>query len=453
MSTIHSTPASRRSVPRAALLGTAGLPLLGACQGGASGVGGGGDGSADGGGTVARSAVARTRPPADALAPGVVALSGFADRVTARLLADGDGDLVCSPYSIAVALAMTVNGAAGSTKAEMLSVLGGLGLAELDAGMSAITALVESRSGTRKGGDGKDAEVVVAPANSIWAQRDVPWKPAFLDALARWYAAGVHLVDYQTGGERARTEINAWTADRTRQKITELVPSGVITPATRMVLVNAIYLSAPWLTPFDPGSTRPQPFHAPSGTISVPTMWAELRGGTAAARRPGWQAVSLPLAGGELAMTVVLPARSDAAGFAALLDPAKGGGIGAILGSLRAEPTVILTMPTWTSRTQVRLRPLLSVLGMPTAFADSADFSGMTDAIRLAISEVVHQGFVAVREGGVEAAAATAVIMREVSAPLDPFTLTLDRPFLYVIHDVASAAPLFVGRVSIPKAP
>jgi serpin B len=107
-------------------------------------------------------------------------------------------------------------------------------------------------------------------------------------------------------------------------------------------------------------------------------------------------------------------------------------------------------MPRFTIRAQAELSTVLAALGMPDAFAAEADFSGMTRQAKLAISAVVHEAFVAVDEAGTEAAAASAVVMREVSAPLDPVQLRLDRPFLFVIHEVATRTPLFVGRVGDP---
>jgi serpin B len=90
---------------------------------------------------------------------------------------------------------------------------------------------------------------------------------------------------------------------------------------------------------------------------------------------------------------------------------------------------------------------------MGIAFSDSADFSGMTDTAALAIDDVLHQTFIAVDEAGTEAAAATAVIMRELSGMVAPHELVLDRPFLFVIHDTEHGTPLFVGRVAEPSGP
>jgi serine protease inhibitor len=89
---------------------------------------------------------------------------------------------------------------------------------------------------------------------------------------------------------------------------------------------------------------------------------------------------------------------------------------------------------------------------MPTAFTDRADFAGMTGEVQLEIAAVVHEAFIAVDEEGTEAAAATAVVMRVASARRPEVKLTVDRPFLLVLHDTATGTPLFIGRVSDPSA-
>ena len=364
-----------------------------------------------------------------------------------RELAGSAGNLVCSPYSVAVALAMTRNGARGDTAAEMDRVLHTGDPLRLNAGLGATEALLETRSGPVRTADGTTAELSLRIANSLWGQHDVAWQTAFLDTLARDYGAGMRLVDYRTAAEPAREQINAWTGEQTRGKIDELIPPGALNRLTRLVLVNAVYLKAPWRQPFAPDRTRAAPFTRPDGSIvQAPTMTEEIveaRYG----RVDGWQAVELRYAGDALAMTVVLPDRALAE-FDARLDEAR---LAQVLGSVAPVGRVALSLPKWTFRTGAALKDALSALGMPTAFAErKADFSGMAAAEKLLIDDVLHEGFIAVDEAGTEAAAATAVMMRTESMPVADVEMVVDRPFLFVIHDVATAVPLFIGRVTDP---
>jgi len=169
---------------------------------------------------------------------------------------------------------------------------------------------------------------------------------------------------------------------------------------------------------------------------------------TSYASGPAWQAASLPYVGGELAMAVVVP--DDGSDLADVERAFTEGGLGRLLTGFRAE-RVLVEIPRWTFRSRVPLNAPLQQLGMPTAFTDAADFSAMTAAERLQIAAVLHQGFIAVDEAGTEAAAATAVATRVAAAPAPPrLVVRADRAFLFVIHDVPTRTPLFIGRVSDP---
>jgi serine protease inhibitor len=157
--------------------------------------------------------------------------------------------------------------------------------------------------------------------------------------------------------------------------------------------------------------------------------------------------VQLPYVGGSLALTIILP--DDLATFEASLSAATLDRITTAL----AERQVALTMPRFDIETKAELAALLATLGMPTAFdPNTADFSGITTAERLFISNVVHQAHITVDEKGTEAAAATAVVLRGTAAPAEPVSLQLDRPFLFALRDGPTGAVLFLGRVADPSA-
>jgi serpin B len=192
------------------------------------------------------------------------AVQTFTGDLFARL-AVKPGNLVCSPYSVAVALAMTRNGARGQTAQELDRVLHAPQLEELNGGFNSLIQLVESRAGGQVRPDGSKATISLDVANSLWGQRDTRWRREFLDALARSYGAGIHLVDFRGDSETSRSMINRWTADQTHGKISELIPNGVLNALTRLVLVNAVYLKAPWDEPFRRSSTVGDPLLAPTG--------------------------------------------------------------------------------------------------------------------------------------------------------------------------------------------
>ncbi|WP_372728435.1 serpin family protein [Nocardioides sp.] len=384
--------------------------------------------------------------PADL--PDVVAsLHGLSGGLFGEL-ARTPGNLVISPYSVVVALAMTLNGALGATAAEMRDVLGVEDVDRFNAGLNALTQHVEGLAGEVQLADGSRGELVLAAANQLFGQRDTTWRKPFLATLAREYGAGMRLVDYTANVEGARGLINSWTAEQTRERIPEIVPEGVLDGLTRLVLVNALYLKAPWSEPFEPELTTPAVFRTAAGArVEVPMMHRGLAS-TGFTSGPGWVGVRLPYAGDGLAMTILLP---DDSAMPALIDRVSGGELPQMLAGHR--PTgVLLTMPRWEFRTASPLREALVGLGMPTAFDRvEADFAGMTTDEELHVSAVLHEGFIAVNEEGTEAAAATAAVMAGTSMPVFEQTVVVDRPFLFVIHDLEHGTPLFLGRVDDPS--
>jgi len=113
------------------------------------------------------------------------------------------------------------------------------------------------------------------------------------------------------------------------------------------------------------------------------------------------------------------------------------------------EPTKIeVWLPRFDIESSVELADALAALGMPTAFSESADFSGITTAADLHIDKVVHEANMTVDEKGTEAAAATVVIMRLSGVGAE---VRVDRPFLVVLRDVPTGAIVFLGRVADPS--
>jgi serpin B len=358
------------------------------------------------------------------------------------------GNLALSPYSVAVALALTLNGARGATLDEMLDVLAADDADRLNGGLNALTQAVESMAGKRRRNDGSTHVVALDSANALFGQQGVRWEGDFLDTLAREYGAGMRIVDFENATESARGLINDWTAGRTHDRIEEIIPPDVLDPSTRLVLVNALYFKAAWAEPFEAFATSAAAFHLEDGSeVQVPTMNATL-GSASYGVGEGYQAVQLPYAGNELAMTIVLP---DEHRLADVEGSVGSGGLPAILASVE-RGSVSLALPTWTFRTATPLKEALMALGVRTAFGENvADFSRMTTQMVLYVAAVLHQVFIAVDENGTEAAAATAVVMRETSAMRPDDSGVVDRPFLFVIHDVEHGTPLFVGRVSDPR--
>jgi serpin B len=163
-------------------------------------------------------------------------------------------------------------------------------------------------------------------------------------------------------------------------------------------------------------------------------------------KEDGYQVVELPYIGNQVSMLVVVP---DQGKFEEIENRFSIEELNRILDGLSYSP-VALTFPKFEFETEISLAGTLSIMGMPTAFSDVADFSGMTGAKDLFISDVFHKAFVSVDEEGTEAAAATAVEMSLTSMPESPIELTVDRPFLFLIREHETGTVLFMGRVVNP---
>jgi serpin B len=391
-------------------------------------------------------------PPADTSPAGIEEVSDLVAGNTAfaldlyQVLRQQAGNLFYSPYSLSLALAMTYAGARGETEAQMAEAMHyTLPQARLHPAFAALSEALASRGEGAAGREGEGFRLNVA--NALWGQEDYAFLASFLDLLDRAYGAGLRRVDFVQAPEEARRTINDWVAEQTEDRITDLIPDGVIDTLTRLVLTNAIYFNAAWAEPFDEGMTQEGPFYLlDGGQVAVPMMRQTTSLGYAS--DSGYQVVELPYDGHELSMVILLPDAGEFEAFEASLDAPT---LEAILDT-RAYQQVALSMPSFEFSAKFRLDDALSALGMVDAFTEAADFSGMTGSRELFLSAVLHQAFVSVDEAGTEAAAATAVVAKLTAAPTEPVVVTVDRPFLFLIRDLETGAVLFLGRVVDPSA-
>ena len=287
-------------------------------------------------------------------------------------------------------------------------------------------------------------------ANSVWGLKDHSFRDEYLQVLKDSYGDEVRETDFQGKPEEARARINDWVAGETEERIQDLIPPGVITPETALVLANAIYLEAKWLHEFDSDGTRRKPFFLLDGTeVQVPAMTqsedlAHFQG-------RDYQAVALPYRGGSSAMTIVVPDQGKFAQVEEALDEA----LLTEMTSGAEVKLVQLTLPKFETEHSMELPKTLSAMGMPKAFSKpDADFRGIDgsscargEELCLYVSQAVHRAFIKVDEEGTEAAASTGVVVSIESGPPTPdLTLNIDRPFIFVIRHLASITTSGSGR-------
>jgi serpin B len=354
------------------------------------------------------------------------------------------GNLILSPFSISLALAMTYAGARGETESQMAQTLRFAAQDQLHPAFNSLDLALEKQPLNLD----KDQEPLqLNIANAVWAEQTFTFLTEYLDVLAANYGAGIHLSDFINQSEPTRREINNWVSEKTEDKINDLLPEGSVNSDTRMVLVNAIYFKADWLDQFDADDTFDSPFNLLDGSqVTVPMMGQHMY--IPYASGDGYQTIELVYAGNSAAMTIIVPDQGRFAEFESALTLEM---LNNIIGSMD-QNSVALRMPKFTFESSFSLTDMLSSMGMPAAFdSDAADFSGMTGRKDLFISDVIHKAFVAVDEEGTEAAAATAVMMEATSAIMSDIRLVIDRPFIFLIRDLQTGQVLFIGRVLNPQ--
>jgi serine protease inhibitor len=350
-------------------------------------------------------------------------------------LKDRGKNVFYSPLSVALALSMVYNGAAGETKEAMRRTLKieGLSLDELD---EASAALINSLRSS-------DPKIELAIANSIWAPREVKFREDFLERNRRFFAAEIASLNFATPG--ALITINNWVSRNTKGKIPSIIEE--INPDDVMFLINAIYFKGQWENKFKKGLTKNEQFYPLSGQQKEVPMMSQ-SGDYQYYRGDKFQAVRLFYGAKGASLDLFLPDKDSS--IDELLKRLSFEQCGEWTGRLHQAKGDI-KIPRFKMDYESNLNDSLKALGMGMAFVEGkADFSGMRDQKDLYISEVKHKAIVEVNEEGAEAAAATSVSVTFGMAQAR-FTFIADHPFLMMIRDQRTDAILFMGVVVDPK--
>ncbi len=365
-----------------------------------------------------------------------------------RILGRNKGNLFISPYSISSALYMTYAGARGNTAEQMKDLLNiNLGPQDKDlhSNMKKIAGSLE-RLGISEG-------IELNIANSLWPQESYAFYNEYISLLGEFYSVSIFPVNYRDT-EKARSGINQWVSEKTNNKISNMIPPGVLTPLTVMVLVNAVYFKATWQNEFDRDKTGEDDFFIkPDKKIRVNMMnrtdkysYGELG---------NCQVLELPYADREISMFIILPQAGNSIETAA--EAISAGYIKKIRQEL-AKYRVDVSLPRFRLSYAAGLTQVLQSMGMTDACdMGKADFTGMYDKQKaggdnLYISDIRHKAFVEVNEEGTEAAAATSVTVARTSfqPPLEQKVFKADHPFIFMIVDNKTGAVLFIGRIENP---
>jgi serpin B len=355
------------------------------------------------------------------------------------------GNVVLSPVSAALDLAMALNGATGETRQQMLAALS-LGGSDIDAINTANAQLIKViRTPTNS--------VTLSVADSLWVdQRRVTLRPDYVQRMQEAYDAEINALDFSDPGAAAR--INGWASKQTQERIPKVIDR--VDPADLALLLNAVYFKGQWTHKFDKAQTQQRDFTLASGAVKPVARMAQ-SGRFEYFDTPDLQAIRLPFGAGDLVMEILLPAKSSSLGaLEAQLTPEHW----AAWRTQHISRSGRIELPRFELKSSYHLNEPLQALGMVRAFhssgPDAAQLTQMLspkqgDAGHFFISSVLQSTYWKVDEEGSEAAAVTTIGVRAaVMRPEQPFQMIVDRPFFCAIEDRRSGALLFVGAIYDP---
>lgn len=389
-------------------------------------------------------------------APRLDGTSGDPELVAASMLAFGSalftevssgaypGDnVIVSPASVMIALAMIEPGAVGDAQIQLRQLLGMGDPADFHASLNALEQALEARIAKKDlpSGDGNAGQLTARIANASYWQTGYSFEPSYFETVGRYYGPTAHAVDFSRDPDAVAHEINRFVARETDNRIVDLVPDGALTEASRLALVNALYLEASWSEVFDIDRTDELTFTLVGGAATtVPGMHGE---SDASLDGDGWVAARKNYVGG-LAVQFVLP---DEGRFTEV-----GASLLTILSDLppRMAGGDELVVPRFHTRFDAELAQALQAMGLTKVF-EPQQLLGVAADPDLVLGKVIHASSVAMDEQGTEAAAATAEVVGAISAPVgQPTAVVLDRPFYFRIFDRTTGATLFLGRITDP---
>ncbi|XP_041665079.1 leukocyte elastase inhibitor-like isoform X3 [Cheilinus undulatus] len=357
---------------------------------------------------------------------------------------DNTANIFFSPFSISSALAMLMLGARGNTAAQMSECL-----ETKECQDEVHTGFTQLLRELNKAG----ALYALSVANRLYGEKSCQFEEEFLESTKKHYEAELEMVDFITGFEAARLNINNWVEGKTQGKIKDLLAQGVVDSLTRLVLVNAIYFKGKWSEQFEEWMTWPTPFRLTKNeTKTVKMMRIKSKFPLADIPEANFQILEMPYKGKELSMLIFLPneIEDETTGLEKLEMQLTYENFERWTNMMQ-EVEVMVKLPRFKMEETYDLMGVLMSMGMVDAFdMGMCDFSGMSPAKELVLSKVVHKAFVEVNETGTEAAAATFFSSYASINLSKPLCFIADHPFVFFIRHNPSKSILFAGRHCSP---
>lgn len=359
----------------------------------------------------------------------------FAFSIFAEICKSDTTNVFISPISISSALSMAYDGAKGKTAKEMRTVLK-FSKSQAESHRE-ITDLLNNYNSQESS--------IFKIVNAAVAQEKYQFLESYFELL-RDYNAEITTADFKDPAKReeARQKINRWVMDNTNNKIKELVDKSSLDELTRLVLLNAIYFKADWKYSFLEDHTMQMIFYGEKRQYI--TSFMSIREKFRYYKNDSVTIIEIPYKDNQASMFILLPAEGTKINdFSKNLTYSDFCNLEQNL----KEQLIDMKLPKFKINARYKLKNPLMSLGMISAFTNSANFNKMNGRSDLMIDEVIHQTFIEIDEKGTEAAGATAVVVREKSAP-QPVYINLNRPFVFLIKENYKGSVLFLGKFNYP---
>ncbi|XP_062603133.1 leukocyte elastase inhibitor-like [Saccostrea cucullata] len=362
-----------------------------------------------------------------------------------NVLSEGNDNLILSPYSVTIALMLTMLGTKGESEAQIKQVLGLSGIPDPH---KAYKDLHFTLTGKYKEG------TELAIANRIYSKLGLHIRESYKQKSIEVYNSELELLDFVGNPEGSRSIINTWVEEQTNNKIKDLIPPGVINNLTVAVLANAIYFKGDWENPFKSSETEREKFYISEIETEMIDMMhmGEKKWLISVSESLDCKVLNLPYKGEELSMLIFLPNKID--------------GLSEVESNLSPEilyeitqklyyKGVIVTIPKFKLESSFEIVNVLAGMGITDIFSKyKSDFSAMMDnpPEETYVSGAIHKAFVEVNEEGTEAAAVMALTVSATCyvVPDPPVIFKADHPFLFLIRENSTGTVLFIGRFTKP---
>lgn len=348
-----------------------------------------------------------------------------------KIIAESDGNIICSPLSIQLALSLLYLGTKGKTADELAS---GLHIGKESADhLEELKLLQEYLKSAPQ----------ISVASEAFIQQSLKLKETYKNQAKQYFGTESHLVNFKQDPEAARQYVNKWVSDQTRDKIQELFGKGSIDGSTRLVLASAVYFEAEWESKFDSGFTYNGTFHISEDRTVPLRMMSHEHAYFPYYKADSYQALQLPYKDSNFSMLILLPDKKN--GLSELEKQLPNIDLQDLLSKLK-ESTVNVDIPKFTFDKSLELNEVLKKLNIKTMFGPEADLTEIYEYAdgRLKVDQVVHKAYIEVAEDGTKAAAATGIAFATASLLIGVPEFTADHPFLFYILN--RGVTVFVGR-------